>query len=41
MKKDKREEKKATTKRVSQKDLAKVSGGALYADSNKGNSVIK
>ncbi len=41
MKKEKREEKKATTKRVGEKDLAKVSGGGPYADSNRGNSVIK
>lgn len=36
-----RKEKKAATKEISEKDLAKVSGGGpLYRDSNRGNSVI-
>lgn len=41
MKKDKKEDKKATTKKVGEKDLAKVSGGTgIYKDSNRGNKVV-
>ncbi len=36
-----KKEKKAATKEIGAKDLAKVSGGAqLFRDSNRGNSVI-
>ncbi len=41
MKKGKKDAKKASTKKVGEKDLAKVSGGAgIFKDSNRGNKVI-